>query len=98
MPEHQVTRHTVGFLSPGQHSEKLRLTGALLAMQARHDRPTKTHPADEPLEEQEAVPSAPCPCCLVGPMALERLLPRPTVQQIMRMSSDDLQQPKLPFW
>ncbi len=87
-----------GFLSPGQRTEKLKLIRELLGMDATHDQPEKTHGADEPRKEQEEVPSDLCPCCQVGRMVLERQFPRPTVREIMGMSSDELRQPKLPFW
>ena len=59
--------------------------------------PHEVNGADEPLADVEEPPARHWPCCQVGVMVVVQRIARPTVQEIMEMTLDQLRQLPLPF-
>jgi hypothetical protein len=83
LPRHKRNVRNYGYLSSGKRVEAIERLGTLFEMGC--------------CEEEEEKPHHLCPYCEEGTMISVQEFPRPTVHEIMQMTLEEIQQPRLPF-
>ena len=96
LPRHKRHVRNFGYLSSGKRVEALELLGTLFEMGCCEEE-EEQQAAEEPTEGKEEKPHHLCPHCEEGTMISVQEFPRPTVHEIMQMTLEEIQQPRLPF-
>jgi hypothetical protein len=95
LPRHKRHVRNYGYLSSSKRVEAIERLGTLFEVGCCEEEEQQA--ADEPLEEKEEKPQHLCPHCEEGTMISVQEFPRPTVHEIMQMTLEEIQQPRLPF-